>query len=43
MSPLDHIVRENPGALGGAAGAKGIWIGLNNESIQQFTDHAQVF
>jgi hypothetical protein len=41
MPRFAHIVRENPGAVRAATGARGL-VGLNNAFIPQFTGRAQV-
>jgi hypothetical protein len=42
MSPFTHIIKKNPGSDLGRTGAKGLWIGLNNNVVLHFTGRAQV-
>jgi hypothetical protein len=42
MPRLAHIIKKNPGNDSRRAGAKGLWVGLNNNVIPHFTGRAQV-
>jgi hypothetical protein len=41
-TPAHTIIIKSPGHGCRRAGAKGLWIGLNNNIVLHFTGHAQV-